>query len=82
VAFYTSDAFHASPAAAPPGSGAFVLTEDDINQIAGFLRALNALENIRSSNAYDARAIDPAELAPADELVELAIARRRMQSKC
>jgi cytochrome c peroxidase len=74
VAFYTSDAFHASPAAAPPGSGAFVLTEDDINQIAGFLRALNALENIRSSNAYDARAIDPAELAPADELVELAIA--------
>ena len=58
VAFYTSDTFHASPAAAPPGSGAFVLSEDQINQIAAFLRALNALENIRSSNAYDDRARD------------------------
>ena len=39
-----------------------------------FLRALNALENIRSSNAYDQRAIDPAERAPRKLLVELAMA--------
>ena len=58
MAFYTTDTFHDSPAAAPPGSGAFVLTEDQINQIAAFLRALNALENIRSSNAYDQRRVD------------------------
>jgi hypothetical protein len=76
VAFYTSDTFHASPGAAG-GGGAFVLSEDEINQIAAFLRALNALENIRSSNAYDQRATlagDPITEAPADELVDLAIA--------
>lgn len=73
VAFYTSDTFHASPGAAG-GGGAFVLSEDQIHQIAAFLRALNVLENIRSSNAYAERAIDPAELAPRELLVELAIA--------
>jgi cytochrome c peroxidase len=72
VAFYTSDAFDNSPSGA--FGGAFVLTEDDINRIAGLLRALNALENIRSSNAYDQRAIDPAERAPRKLLVELAMA--------
>ena len=71
VAFYTSDTFDDSPAG---GGNAFVLGTDEINQIAAFLRAFNALENIRSSNAYDERAVDPAELAPADELVDLAIA--------
>jgi hypothetical protein len=71
VAFYASDTFNDSIA----GNGrAFVLDQDDVNAIGAFLRALNALENIRSSNAYDARAFDPAELAPKDELVELAIA--------
>ena len=71
VAFYTSDVFNDSPA----GNGnAFVLSGEQVNQIAALLRALNALENIRSSNAYDARAIDPMELAPATELVALAIA--------
>lgn len=71
VAFYASDIFNDSPA----GNGnAFVLSEDQVNQIAAFLRTLNALENIRSSNAYDERVVDPTELAPADELVDLAIA--------
>jgi hypothetical protein len=71
VAFYTSDTFNDSAA----GNGrAFVLDQDEVNAIGAFLRALNALENIRSSNTYDARAIDPAELAPAKELVEIAIA--------
>jgi hypothetical protein len=71
VAFYTSDTFNDSAA----GNGrAFVLDQVDVNAIGAFLRALNALESIRSSNAYDERAIDPAELAPAKELVEIAIA--------
>jgi cytochrome c553 len=71
VAFYTTDTFNDSAA----GDGrAFVLAKDEINAIGAFLRALNALENIRSSNAYAQRSIDPEELAPLDELVELAIA--------
>jgi cytochrome c peroxidase len=71
VAFYTSDTFNDSIA----GDGrAFILTEAEINAIGAFLRALNALENIRSSNTYDKRAFDASELAPEDELVELAIA--------
>jgi cytochrome c peroxidase len=76
VAFYTSDIFHASPGSAG-GGGAFVLSKEQINQIAAFLRALNVLENIRSSNEYDRRATqagDPATEAPAEFLVELAIA--------
>jgi hypothetical protein len=51
-----------------------VLTKDEINAIGAFLRALNAVENIRSSNAYAQRSIDPEELQPAEELVDLAIA--------
>jgi cytochrome c peroxidase len=76
VAFYTSDIFQASPGSAG-GGGAFVLSKEQINQIAAFLRALNVLENIRSSNEYDRRATqagDPAREAPAEFLVELAIA--------
>jgi cytochrome c peroxidase len=71
VAFYTSDTFNDS---ASGGDNAFVLDQDEVNAIGALLRALNALENIRSSNAYAARAIDPDELAPRDELVELALA--------
>jgi cytochrome c peroxidase len=69
VAFYTTDTFNDSVA----GAGrAFVLDQDEINAIGAFLRAVNALENIRSSNAYAQRSIDPDELAPAQQLVELA----------
>ena len=71
VEFYTSEAFNESLTG---DRNAFVLTHDQINQIGAFLRALNVLENIRSSNAYDGRAIDQAELAPRELLVELAIA--------
>jgi hypothetical protein len=71
LAFYTTDTFNNSIA----GDGrAFVLTKDEINAIGAFLRALNAVENIRSSNAYAQRSIDPDELQPAEELVDLAIA--------
>jgi cytochrome c peroxidase len=71
VAFYTSDIFNNSPNGA---GNAFVLDQAQINAIGALLRVLNALENIRSSNAYAERSIDPAELAPVDELGELAIA--------
>ena len=69
VAFYTSDTFNNSPS----GNGnAFVLTEEDTNQVAALLRALNALENIRSSIAYNEQARQqPPERA--EESVELAI---------
>jgi cytochrome c peroxidase len=69
VAFYTSDIFNDSPS----GNGnAFVLTEEEIHQIAALLRALNALENIRSSNAYSEQALRQS-LGRAEESVELAI---------
>jgi cytochrome c peroxidase len=71
VAFYTTDTFNASPS----GNGrAFVLDGAEVNAIAAFLRALNALQNIRSSNTFDARATDPDELAPPAELVNWATA--------
>ena len=54
VAFYTSDTFNNSLAGA---GNAFVLTDEETNQIAALLRALNALENIRSSIAYSEQAL-------------------------
>jgi cytochrome c peroxidase len=70
VAFYTTDIFNDSPA----GNGnAFILNRDGINAIAALLRALNALENIRSSNAYAEQALGQ-ELERAAESIGLAIA--------
>jgi hypothetical protein len=54
VAFYASDVFNASPAS--PGR-AFVLNRAKIDQIGGFLRAIDALENIRQSLGYVAQAL-------------------------
>ena len=71
VAFYTTDTFNDSPAG---GGRAFVLDDAEVKAIAAFLRALNAAENIRSASAFSSRAIDPAELAPAAELVNWALA--------
>jgi hypothetical protein len=48
VAFYNSDAFNNSPAAA---FGRINLTTEQQSQVAAFLRVINALENIRSSRA-------------------------------
>jgi mono/diheme cytochrome c family protein len=71
VAFYTTDTFNESPS----GNGrAFVLDGAEVNAISAFLRSLNALENIRSSNTFDARATDPDELAPPAELISWATA--------
>jgi ADP-ribosylglycohydrolase len=50
VAFYTTDTFSSDD------TRRFALTADQINQIGAFLRAINALENIRSSNAYSEQA--------------------------
>ena len=71
VAFYTTDTFNDSPAG---GGRAFVLDGAQVNAIAAFLRALNSMENIRSASAFSSRALDPAELAPAAELVNWALA--------
>lgn len=49
VAFYTSETFNASPAGQV---GRITLTDEQVRDIAAFLRALNALENIRQSEAY------------------------------
>jgi mono/diheme cytochrome c family protein len=71
VAFYTTDTFNDSPAG---GGRAFVLDGSEVNAIAAFLRALNAMENIRSASAFSSRAIDPTDPAPAAELVNWALA--------
>jgi cytochrome c peroxidase len=69
VTFYTSDTFNDSAA----GNGnAFVLTDEEINKIAALLRALNALENIRSSIAYNQQALQQTP-ERAEESVELAL---------
>jgi len=46
--------FYATPAFDP--ADPFQLDDTQVNQVAAFLRALNALENIRSSNAYSLQA--------------------------
>jgi len=48
VAFYNSDAFNNSPSGQ---AGRIALTEEQVRDIAAFLRVLNALENIRESEA-------------------------------
>lgn len=54
VAFYNSAAFNNSPAgrflaARDPAGVGLVLTDDEVADVAAFLRVLNALENIRAS---------------------------------
>lgn len=54
VAHYTTDAFNNSPA----GNGnAFVLTQDQINDIGAMLRTINAMENIRRGIDVDNQAL-------------------------
>jgi len=55
VAFYNSDAFNNSPSGR---AGRIALTQEQVNDIAAFLRALNALENIRQGEAYVRMAIE------------------------
>jgi len=61
IAFYNSQAFHASPGAAPADPNdpdsicerCIHLEPSQVTAIALFLRTLNAMENIRSSNELD-----------------------------
>ncbi len=61
VAFYNGDAFNNSPAGqlltAATGSG-INLDATQVVAVAAFLRVINALENIRSSNELSLRALD------------------------
>ncbi len=72
VAFYTTDTFNNSISG---DSNAFVLSREQIRQIAALLRALNVLENIRSGNEYDRLALRVVERKPAAarRFVKLAI---------
>jgi cytochrome c553 len=49
VAFYNSEAFNNSPAGQV---GAIALTDEQVRDIAAFLRVINALENVRQSEAH------------------------------
>ena len=73
VEFYTTDTFNNSVSG---GGNAFVLSDEQVNQIAALLRALNVLENIRSGNEYDRLALRVLNRAPAASrrFVQLAIA--------
>src|SRR5262245_32563384 len=73
VAFYNSAAFNN-----PPGFGAAIggiqLEPTEVEAVAAFLRVINALENIRSSDALDSRANLARTTAQTRELITLSIA--------
>ncbi len=72
IRFYGSDAFDAS---AGNEGRAFAFGPADVNNIGGFLRALNAAENARSAITYIDKAIAPnLGEREAKEMVKLAIA--------
>ena len=75
IASYNSDAFNLSPGAVTSkGANRQVkLDSTQIVAVASFLRAINALENIRLSNRLDNQAKQVANLASSKELSKLAI---------
>jgi hypothetical protein len=75
VAFYSSDAFNNSPSGQ---AGRIALTQEQVNDIAAFLRALNALENIRQGEAYIRSALNY-DYAAARGAEELRLAREEIQ---
>jgi len=57
VAHYTTSTFGNSPAGGGPEEpDPFQLTREQINQVAAFLRAINAQENVRTGNVLSAQA--------------------------
>lgn len=78
VAFYNTDAFNQSPSAfTSSGKNRMIkLDSSQVVAIAMFLRTINALENIRSSNQLDGKAIVLRGKA-SDDMVKLAIADTR-----
>jgi hypothetical protein len=73
VAFYNSDAFNNSPSGQ---AGRIALTDEQVNDIAAFLRAINALENIRQGEAYIRDAL---RLGAGHATEPLRLAREEMQ---
>jgi hypothetical protein len=65
VAFYNSDAFNNSPSGQV---GRISLTDEQVRDIAAFLRVINALENIRQSEAYVRTALARGRLRSGDAL--------------
>ena len=79
VAFYNSDAFNGSSGAAglaafsPTGAG-IDLETTEVVAVAAFLRVINALENIRSTNEFGEFAKDVNQFQTAQDLIRLALA--------
>jgi cytochrome c peroxidase len=70
VGFYNLNFFNQSPAAGQIGP--ISLTVSDVNQIAAFLRVINALENIRSARAKLINALAATNSPRAKKQIELA----------
>ncbi len=82
VAFYTSDAFNNSPAAAglaPPitASAGIELETTQVIAVAAFLRVINVLESIRSATGFTEFALHVHKSAKVNALIRLAIAEVR-----
>ena len=77
VDFYNSDAFNKAPGIGgilTGDQGLIKLAATEVVAVAAFMRAINALENIRSARDLAVRARNSTTLAIVDELLELAIA--------
>lgn len=78
IAAYNSDAFNQSPGSLSKGQDRKVkLDSTQVVAVASFLRALNALENIRLSDQLDKQAKRVANNTTARELAELAAAENQ-----
>ncbi len=72
VAFYNGDSFNNTPLA--QGIGGINLDATEVVAVAAFLRAINTLENIRSSVDLERRAKAAVSFAQAQELLKLSLA--------
>ncbi|HJQ67838.1 MAG TPA: hypothetical protein VKA70_02635 [Blastocatellia bacterium] len=78
VEFYNSESFNNSPIAQnikfldPTGTGIH-LEATEVEAVAAFLRLINVLENIRSSNEIANRAKNATNFSQAQELIKLAV---------
>jgi cytochrome c peroxidase len=73
VGFYNGNSFINSPAAKMAQIGEIHLGTSDVNQIAAFLRVINALEKIRSAKEKLMNALDASTPPRVDKLLQLAI---------
>jgi hypothetical protein len=76
VNFYNSDAFNKAPGfggVITGNQGLVNLEATEVTAVAAFMRAINALENIRSARDLAIRARNSTTLAIVDELLKLAI---------